>query len=260
MQTLEWADSSTPPAKPAPVPVQAFYIGGDTPHVWSKTEIDASTARYGVPIHVCSIPGTDPAAVAAAFVQELHQLGWPKGTVVFLDTESAVMPDVVATANTAVAAAGWRMGEYESKGPMGQNPNTDAGRWVADWTGLPHLYPGSVATQYASAEMAGTDWDESVGDATLQLGQIHPPVVHPIATAVVSVNLPVLGSGDQGAAVKRAQGLLEAFRAGSVGPAGLDGIYGPGTAAAVRLFQRMYGITEGAGTVTGETWSRLLTA
>ena len=34
--------------------------------------------------------------------------------------------------------------------------------WVADWTGQPHLYPGSWATQYANPPASGGDFDLSI--------------------------------------------------------------------------------------------------
>lgn len=34
--------------------------------------------------------------------------------------------------------------------------------WIADWTGVPHLYPGSVATQYADPPLSGGNYDVSL--------------------------------------------------------------------------------------------------
>lgn len=259
MTWLEMGDSSTPPNGPTHLPVYAFYVGGDTPNIWSVEEVRALDSRWALPIFTRSNAGGDAAADAAHIVAALHQLEWTPHTLVAVDTESTIMPAYVDQLDQAVAAAGWRLLHYASADAMAQYPDTTGGRWVAHWTGVPHQEPGATATQYASAKMTGGQWDQSVIDAAAPLHQLHPPVVHPIPEVAVSVQLPLLASGDTGPAVQRLQGLLEAWRAGSVGTAGIDGKLGPDTTAAVKLVQRMYGITNGGGQVTAPTWQRLLT-
>lgn len=253
-------DSSTPVVPPANLPVYAVYLLGDTPHVWSSAEIRALRARWCVPICVHDFPQGDPRALAAQFNADLHSMGVPLGARVALDTESTAMPDYVAAFNEVVTLAGYELMEYESKGPLGTNPPTSGGRWVADWTGVPHLFPGSVATQYANAAMIGLPWDASVIDASVKLWEIHPPVVHHIPTVTISVTVPVLTQGDAGPAVRRMQHLLLAWNADCLPGSGPDGLFGPETLSALRQFQRMYGITVGAGSATGETWDRLIVA
>lgn len=260
MTWLEMADQSAPTVPGPPTPVQAFYIGGDTPHVWTDAEIAAIKARFGLPIWVNTNPAADAGAHAADIVKWLHAHHYPRGVAVALDTESGIMPEYVGHVDQVVTAAGYELIEYESKGPVSHNPKTSGGRWVADWTGIPHMYQGSVATQYADSAMAGVPWDESVIDESVKLFELHPPVTHPIPWAAIQADVPILAIGDRGPAVARMQGLLEAWRLTSTGPEGIDGIFGPDTESALRLFQRMHGRITDAGHCDGPTWELLLTA
>lgn len=52
--------------------------------------------------------------------------------------------------------------------------------WDADWTGAPHLNPGSVATQYANPPSSGGDFDLSMTDGTWPATTPPiPPAPHP---------------------------------------------------------------------------------
>lgn len=70
------------------------------------------------------------------------------------------------------------------------------------------------------------------------------------------VNLPLLGSGDSGNSVKALQQLLIA-RGYNCGGYGADGIFGAGTNASVRAYQRAKGLSVD-GLVGTKTWSSLL--
>jgi hypothetical protein len=257
--TVEMGDASTPPVPPADLPVFAFYIGGATPHVWTDDEVKALKSRWALPIYVATDTGTSAESVAGVILQWLNAHQWGRGATVVIDTESNVLGGWLTELDQAIVQGGYRLMEYESKGPVDGNPPVSGGRWVADWTGLPHIYAGSVATQYEDSEQAGRPWDASVIDTTVPLHQLNPPAVHVIPQVPVSVTLPELARGDTGPAVRRAQHLVLAWNDASLPTAGPDGIYGPETTSAVRSFQRVYGITDDAGTVTAETWARLLT-
>ncbi len=259
MSTMEMGDSSLPVVPPAPLPVYAFYAGGNTPHVWTPAEIEQLTARWVLPIFVQDNPAASAADDANVIIGWLHARGWDHATTVAVDTESADMGAYLAELDSRITAAGFVLMDYQSKGAIEGNPLTSGGRWVADWTGVPHLYPGSRATQYATADMTGHPWDASVIDNSVALHELHPPAVHTIPYATMTAKVPVLSAGDRGAAVRRAQCLLLAWHPASLGESVADGIYGPDTAAAVDSFQRTYGITAGRGTVTAETWERLVT-
>lgn len=256
---LEMGDSSAPVTPPAPLPVYGVYIGGDTPHVWTPAEIKALSARWALPIVVHTDPGAAAMIVADDLIAAIHRANWPRGSTVVLDTESVVMPNIVETCDAAATAAGYFLMEYESKGPSGANPPTAGGRWVADWTGIPHLYPGSRATQYADPAIDGKPWDASLIEADVPLAEIHPPATHPVRYVDIGVRLPELTRGAAGPAVRRAQHLLIAWNPDSLGGTLPDGLFGPATLSAVRSFQRVYGLTADPGTIDGPTWARLIT-
>lgn len=257
MGLSEMYDASTPPARPPAVPVAAFYIGGDTPHVWTDEEISASPATYGLPIYVHDGVGGDASAAASQVIAWLEAHQWEKGAAVAIDTEATIEQAWIADLDAIVHAAGWPVLDYQSKGPAPSNPLTSGGRWIASWDGVAELYPGSVAKQYASAGMLGTDYDLSVIDQGVRLHQLHTaPAQQPPAGRMITVEVPELREGATGHAVRSVQVLLN--EAGqSVGPAGVDGIFGPDTDAAVRRFQLARLITID-GIVGPVTWGRLV--
>lgn len=258
MTLLEMGDSSLPVVPPAPLPVYGFYIGGTTPHVWTDAEIRALTSRYGLPIYVRTAPDADAASDAQQIVSWLHAHNWTRGTAVAIDTEETLMPGYLAALLGHVSAAGFLLLHYESKGHEPGNEIDGLDVWVADWTGTPHLALGSVATQYADASMIGRPWDASVIAANLPLHELHPQAVHSITYVTAGMRVPVLGPGDSGPAVRRAQVLLEQWSSQALDPSGADGLYGPVTTEAVRTFQRVHGITPATGTTTAGTWERLV--
>lgn len=259
MSYTEMADSAFP-VVPAPnVPVYAFYIGGTTPNVWTDKDIESIRARHVLPIFTRTDPAANAQADADEIIRWLHEHNYLPGETVAVDTESQVMPEYVGALDSHLSAAKFALVEYESKGPVSHNPRTSGGRWVADWTGLPHLFADSVATQYASAQMTGFPYDQSVIDDSVKLHELHAPAVHRITYAEIKSDVPELSRGDSGQAVKTVQGLLEAWEKGATGTAGIDGTYGPDTVAAVRRFQRMYGHDAAAGVCDGPTWQLLLT-
>lgn len=259
MSTLEMADASTPPDPMPHLPVFAFYAGGQTPHVYTDADIAKIIARHALPLWVQVETSTPAEQVAAAMLRWLDGHHWTHNTTVGIDTESAAMGPWLAELDSHVNAGGYRLMEYESKGPIPDNPETSGGRFVADWTGIPHIFPGSKATQYATASMTGLAWDSDLIDSSVPLHELHPPAVHHIGTVVVDIDMPELGPGDTGMAVRRLQGLIAAWNPAELGQAGIDGKFGPDTAAAVAHLQRIYGIGQDRGMVTARTWAVLLT-
>lgn len=73
----------------------------------------------------------------------------------------------------------------------------------------------------------------------------------------VEITLTLLAAGAQGEEVRNLQRLLVS-RGFSVGGAGTDGIFGPGTDGGVRAFQRAMGLAAD-GMVGKDTWTALLT-
>ena len=159
-------DASSPPPDPH-LDVCGFYIGGDTPHVWSDAEIARQSARWRLPIYVCDNPGQrNAAADAAAAIGWLRSHGVPRGSALALDFETAVDGAYVTAFDNAVRSAGWTLLLYGSLSSVTQNPRPSAGYWTASWTGTPHLDAGAAATQYISDTQLGRPYDLSeVSDA-----------------------------------------------------------------------------------------------
>lgn len=79
-------------------------------------------------------------------------------------------------------------------------------------------------------------------------------VEKPVKT--VEISLPVLQVGDRGASVKALQLLLIGNKQ-SVGSAGADGIFGSGTFAALRIYQKQNGLAV-SGVCDAATWKKLM--
>lgn len=256
--TLAMWDASNLPDPQPTTPAAAFYVGGDTPHVYTDAQVAAIRARYGLPIWTGYDFQHDGNLEAEKVIMWLHAHGWKPGTLVAVDTEELVIPDFLAAFNAQITSAGWRVLHYESKVAIAGNPPTSGGKWTADWTGIPHLRPGDTATQYVPDKWLGAPYDLSLILASAPLHELNPPVVHHVITTGVAVEVPILGIGDQGPAVTRMQHLLEAWYPASTGPAGADGIFGPSTLAGLVSFQRAHGITPPTGACSGASWERLI--
>lgn len=256
--TLAMWDASNLPDPQPTTPVAAFYTGGDTPHVYTDAQVKAIRARYGLPIWTGYDHTNDGAAEASKLLAWLHAHGWKPGTLVAIDTEELVIPVFIAAFNHAVTAAGWLLVDYQSKVAIPDNPPTSGGVWAADWTGIPHLRPGDTATQYVPDKWLGAPYDLSLIRADAKLHELNPPVTRHLVWVDVAMRLPVLVPGDQGPAVTRMQHLLEAWYPASTGPAGADGIFGPGTLKGLVSFQHAHGIMPANGTTDGRTWQLLV--
>lgn len=256
--TLSMWDASNLPDPQPTTPVAAFYIGGDTPHVYTDEQVKAIRARWGLPIWTCYDQAHDGPAEAAKAMAWLHAHGWKPGTLIALDTEELIIPNFISEFDGVVRSAGWYVMRYGSEVAISGNPQTSGGRWTADWTGIPHLNPGDTATQYAPDKWLGAPYDLSVILASAPLHELNPPVVHHITYIDVTMRLPILGVGDQGPAVKRMQHLLEAWYPGSTGPAGADGFFGAVTLAGLVSFQRAHGISPPTGACDSPTWAHLV--
>lgn len=256
--TLAMWDASTLPDPQPTTPVAAFYVGGDTPHVYTDAEVKAIRARYGVPIWTGYDFQHDGATEADKVIAWLRARGWKTGTLVAVDTEELVIPDFLAAFNQRITAAGWLVLHYESKSAIAGNPATSGGKWAADWTGIPHLRPGDTATQYVPDSWLGAPYDLSLIRADARLHELNPPVVPHVVYTGVAMELPILGIGMTGPAVTRMQHLLEAWYSGSTGQHGADGIFGPDTLAGLVSFQRAHNITPATGACSGASWERLV--
>jgi hypothetical protein len=151
---IKMADASCPPAAPLEgISVYAGYIGGNTPHVWTRKEWDVFDGCKKLPIFVRSSPCGANQGITDAFaaLRRLFELGVPKGTAVVLDLEAAVDVPYVNSFQSVISSwAGYLLWVYGSSSTLFQNPACD-GYWVADPTNQPHSYehPQVWATQYA---------------------------------------------------------------------------------------------------------------
>jgi hypothetical protein len=148
----------------------AGYIGGDTPHVWTRSEWGGFNGWRKLPIYVASNqPNTNNAGISSALgiLDALWNCG-PRlplqleqaGTPVALDLETVVIPDFVTGFAAVMNWAGFQVWPYGSASTLQGNPECQ-GYWAADWTNEEHILPWSIATQY----MTGTFDRSQVSDA-----------------------------------------------------------------------------------------------
>ena len=169
---LRIGDSSTPPASYPPCDGWAFYIGGDTPHIWTAAEVARARryARYLLPIFTRSDPAQASATVdAQAAIAACRKLGLPRGCLVAWDLEAAVAPAYVQAVDGLITAAGWQLLLYGQLSTVTQNPKTAGGYWVGDWDGVADD-PSWTGKQYTDA---GPE-DLSVFTATARLWDTRP--------------------------------------------------------------------------------------
>jgi len=180
--TLTFYDASTPPRagqEPRTDGV-AFYIGGNTPHVWTVPEIGRQGARYRLPIWVRSNPfGTSPATDVRGAVQRLAEIGAPRGSLVALDLETATDPGFVRVFEAGMMDAGAHpVITYGSRSVV--HGNEAARYWDADWTGQPHISPGSAMTQYVNRPA----YDLSLAEPNLPFWDTRPQLPAPAGLSI----------------------------------------------------------------------------
>lgn len=247
--TLTFYDAAFPPASPPETDGVAFYIGGDTPHIWTRAEVGASPARYRLPVYVRSDPARASAtADMTAAVTRLHQLGAPRGTVAALDLETAADPVYVRAAWRALRGDGYLLMVYASQRVVLSEGNPDGLYWGADWTSRPHLASRDAMTQW---EALGP-YDESVARSGLPFWDTRPPRPLTWEEKLMST-LPQVAAGAAGNMVRTVQGLCCARDRDTA----IDGDFGPATEAAVKAVQAAAGITAD-GIVGPQTWPVLI--
>lgn len=157
------ADQAFPSIPRPPTDVIAFYIGGQTPHVWTWAEIVASPERYRLPIYT-RVSNFDPIYDAAFIVHWLQSHNAPLGITVALDLEASINPQYVATVDTGLMHFGYKLMIYGQNSTIAQNGNPSGGIWGAEWhpNGLPFMISGDMATQYVNDGILGKPWDLSL--------------------------------------------------------------------------------------------------
>lgn len=174
-------DTSNPRGLDIGGQVAAWYLGGNTPHVWTLADRMAQSARWRLPIWVPDNPNTGQAE-GAECAAAARAAGVPVGVTIGWDLETNQWRGEVLAAAAVLALAGYHLAPYGSTSTLFANPPA-AGYWVADWTGQPHLYAhaGVVATQYAPNIVLanGVPVDESLIVATVPLEDTQPPPPSP---------------------------------------------------------------------------------
>lgn len=150
-KTRKMWDASTPTFEP-PRWLEAVsgYIGGDTPHIWTRQEWAKMGIRRKLPIWVNNNPGPNAAWNDGwAILQSLYQLGVPKLSPVVLDIETLIDPAYVLGVFRIVHDFGYKLLVYGSQGTLFNNPACD-GYWVATLDGVAQMlpHPHVKATQY----------------------------------------------------------------------------------------------------------------
>lgn len=164
------------PASGQPTPGQfdlvGFYIGGNTPHVWSDEEIALAPARYGLPIFVRSAGG-DPVADGrtAALWALTHHL--PSGSLIALDLETRIDSAYLSAFDSTLNNSWYKCVAYGSQSSVTQMAEPSGGFWVANWNGIPSRN-GYTAKQYNSDTQIGHPWDLSSADPAASWWDMHP--------------------------------------------------------------------------------------
>lgn len=128
-----------------------FYMGGDAYRIWGVSEIQARPERYRLPIWVRSNPQhIDPIVDAYACLSAIQRFSVPRGSLIALDSETAVDPGWTIIWVGILNAAGYVVIDYGSQSVVIGNKNPDGYYWGADWTNQPHLHSGDGMTQYIS--------------------------------------------------------------------------------------------------------------
>lgn len=261
MSTLTFYDAAYPPSPPPKADGVCGYLGGDTPHPWTRADWDSQPARYRLPIFTRSNPpGPGPQADVAAAVAQLEAIGAPKGCLVAWDMETAADAEYTKEVYTLLHNAGYLLIDYGSYSSVFGNANPDGYYWGADWTGTLHLARGTQMTQWVSFKA----YDESMTQSNLPFWDTHggtgqPPPPPPMSWVNITISVPVLQLTDPRITDSPHSRFVARLQAacGALGvPTTVDGVFGPQTQASVKAIQGQFNITQD-GIAGPQTWSCL---
>lgn len=161
----------------ADVKIVCGYIGqpGYTPHVWTKSEIDAvhQSGRewwaIWVPPQKIAWTAALGHSAASGAIAALPAYGIPKSVPVFIDCEYNSWALSPSGAKAAIDAfkADLHVAGYSQV--FGYVPSAAGYDWIARWTGSPPTsFPaGVIGQQYINDVASGTNWDFSMFDSAL---------------------------------------------------------------------------------------------
>jgi len=158
-------DAAFPPPDAAGASAVAGYIGGNTPHVWTRAEWQRFAHVRQFPIWVGS-GRTNGSSDGKIAVSAVRALGWaahrPHRRAIICDVETNNMRAYLDDFAAEVWGAGFQTEVYESMSVVAANPGKE-GIWVADWDGIMDLPRGTNAHQYVpNVKYEGTEIDISV--------------------------------------------------------------------------------------------------
>jgi hypothetical protein len=148
----------------------AFYAGGNTPHVWTKQQVDSQIASLRIALWTYGGAGAAGKSGglldAVACRDALLAYGYPRNSKVVIDMEDHVDAEYIDGFEYLMSVFGYGTGVYAQADTIEHNPLPQGGRWVADWTGVPHFtnIPGEFACQWQKAGGTGNQdkpWDVS---------------------------------------------------------------------------------------------------
>lgn len=132
---LKMHDSSIPPSKPlAGFSACAGYIGGDTPHTWTRAEWARFKGFPKLPIYVNDGIGgqrSDGERDANQALIRLYDIGCPPGHAVAYDIEARIVPKRVQAFTDMLTFFGYAVWLYGSASTVFKNPAQNY--WVAHY-------------------------------------------------------------------------------------------------------------------------------
>jgi len=204
MTVLTGADSSTPqPAQYKGKKVWGVYVGGATPHVWTKEEV-AELGAHGVEgvIPIVVPPQDTPwwdenfgYATLEALVREAMAWGLPEGSPLCLDVEEAQAAAILKNGSAADVMHAWAVATRVHNYRTWTYANRDflandhwALRWLAEWPEVTPTEPGLLANYQGWQYRGGVDgidldiFEEGRDYLTPDLKVVNLPVPAPMPT------------------------------------------------------------------------------
>lgn len=174
MSLVRMFDAAHPPATPYPgAAAVAGYIGGRTPHIWTRAEWQRFGHLYQLPIWTADF-SQDASRSAAAAADAAEALGWiahhdPLWRAIVVDGEAVIDEPWIREFGAELQRRGFLCWPYLSLAAIAGDPRGFS-LWLADWDGYTGLEAGPevIAHQYKpDVPWGGTQVDLSVVSAVV---------------------------------------------------------------------------------------------